>query len=239
MGINPSANSKKGNYSCKTVENPMEFLCNLATTFLLSFLTLYDIRLRNMTQKHPVQIEERFSMDINKVAIGKNPPHEVNVIIEVPMGADPVKYEFDKESGAIVVDRMLHTAMYYPCNYGFVPHTLSADGDPADVLVLSEERLIPGCVICVRPLGVLIMEDEAGRDEKILAVPTSKISPLYNKVQSIDDLPQIKLDQIAHFFTHYKDLEKNKWVKVIGWEGVDSALKVLEEAIDNGKAAKK
>lgn len=178
-------------------------------------------------------------MDINKVAIGKNPPHELNVIIEVPMGADPVKYEFDKESGAIVVDRMLHTAMYYPCNYGFVPHTLSADGDPADVLVLSEERLMPGCVISVRPLGVLIMEDEAGRDEKILAVPTSKISPLYNKVQGIDDLPQIKLDQIAHFFTHYKDLEKNKWVKVIGWEGVESALKVLQEAIDNGKAAKK
>lgn len=178
-------------------------------------------------------------MDITKIAIGKNPPHELNVIIEVPMGTDPVKYEFDKESGAIFVDRMLHTAMYYPCNYGFVPHTLSADGDPADVLVLSEERLMPGCVISVRPLGVLIMEDEAGRDEKILAVPTSKISALYDKVKSIDDLPKIKLDQISHFFTHYKDLEKNKWVKVIGWEGVESALKVLQEAIDNGSMGKR
>lgn len=174
-------------------------------------------------------------MDVAKISIGKNPPHELNVIIEVPMGADPVKYELDKESGAIFVDRMLHTAMYYPCNYGFVPHTLSEDGDPADVLVLSEERLIPGCVIPVRPLGVLIMEDEAGRDEKILAVPTSKISAIYDKVQNVYDIPKIKLDQIAHFFTHYKDLEKNKWVRVIGWEGCESALKILQEAIENFK----
>lgn len=174
-------------------------------------------------------------MDVAKISIGKNPPHELNVIIEVPMGADPVKYELDKESGAIFVDRMLHTAMYYPCNYGFVPHTLSADGDPADVLVLSEERLIPGCVIPVRPLGVLIMEDEAGRDEKILAVPTSKISAIYDKVENINDVPKIKLDQIAHFFTHYKDLEKNKWVRVIGWENCETALKILQEAIDNFK----
>lgn len=176
-------------------------------------------------------------MDITKISIGKNPPHELNVIIEVPMGADPVKYELDKESGAIFVDRMLHTAMYYPCNYGFVPHTLSADGDPADVLVLSEEKLIPGCVIPVRPLGVLVMEDEAGRDEKILAVPTSKISAVYNNVRTVYDLPAIKLEQITHFFTHYKDLEKNKWVRVIGWEGLESALKVLQESIDNVKKA--
>lgn len=174
-------------------------------------------------------------MDITKISIGKNPPHELNVIIEVPMGADPVKYELDKDSGAIFVDRMLHTAMYYPCNYGFVPHTLSADGDPADVLVLSEEKLIPGCVIPVRPLGVLVMEDEAGRDEKILAVPTSKVSAIYNNIKNVHDLPAIKLEQISHFFTHYKDLEKNKWVRVIGWEGLESALKVLQEAIDNVK----
>lgn len=176
-------------------------------------------------------------MDIKKISIGKNAPHELNVIIEVPMGTDPVKYELDKESGAVFVDRMLHTAMYYPCNYGFVPHTLSDDGDPADVLVLSEEKLIPGCVIPVRPLGVLVMEDEAGRDEKILAVPTSKISAFYNNIKTVHDLPAIKLEQISHFFTHYKDLEKNKWVRVIGWEGLETALKVLQESIDNAKKA--
>lgn len=176
-------------------------------------------------------------MDITKISLGKNPPHELNVIIEVPMGADPVKYEMDKASGAIFVDRMLYTAMYYPCNYGFVPHTLSADGDPADVLVLCEEKLIPGCVIAVRPLGVLVMEDEAGRDEKILAVPVKKISAVYDNVESVHDLPKIKLEQISHFFTHYKDLEKNKWVRVIGWEGRETALKVLQEAIDNAKSA--
>lgn len=174
-------------------------------------------------------------MDIAKVSIGKNPPHELNVIIEVPMGADPVKYEIDKESGAIFVDRMLHTAMYYPCNYGFVPHTLSADGDPLDVLVLCEERLIPGSVIPVRPIGVLIMEDEAGKDEKLLAVPTTRVSPVHASKKSYQDIPEIKLQQIAHFFSHYKDLEKNKWVKVLGWENVDVALRVIEEAIESYK----
>jgi inorganic pyrophosphatase len=174
-------------------------------------------------------------MDIAKVSIGKNPPHELNVIIEVPMGSDPVKYEIDKTSGAIFVDRMLHTAMYYPCNYGFVPHTLSTDGDPLDVLVLSDERLIPGCVIPVRPIGVLVMEDEAGKDEKILAVPTSKVSPIYEGKQSFSDIPDIKLDQIAHFFSHYKDLEKNKWVKVQGWEGPGEAKKIIEEAVQAAK----
>lgn len=175
-------------------------------------------------------------MDITKISIGKNPPHELNVIIEVAMGADPVKYEMDKESGAVFVDRMLHTAMYYPCNYGFVPHTLSADGDPADVLVISEEKLIPGCVISVRPLGVLIMEDEAGRDEKILAVPVSRVSALYDKIENVYDLPSIKLEQISHFFTHYKDLEKNKWVRVVGWEGIESARKIIQEAIENAQS---
>lgn len=174
-------------------------------------------------------------MDVAKVSVGKNPPHELNTIIEVPMGADPVKYEMDKDSGAIFVDRMLCTAMYYPCNYGFVPHTLSADGDPLDVLVLSEEKLISGCVIPVRPLGVLVMEDEAGQDEKLLAVPTSKITPLYNSYKDIEDVPQLKKDQIAHFFTHYKDLEKNKWVKILGWRGLDTAVKIIQEAVDNCK----
>lgn len=175
-------------------------------------------------------------MDIAKISIGKNPPHEVNVIIEVAMGSDPVKYEMDKESGAVFVDRMLHTAMYYPCNYGFIPHTLSADGDPVDVLVMTEEKLVPGCIIPVRPLGVLVMEDEAGQDEKILAVPTSKITAIYDKIKTVHDLPAIKLEQISHFFTHYKDLEKNKWVKIVGWESVDSAAKIIQEAIENARS---
>ena len=174
-------------------------------------------------------------MNIEKVSLGLNPPHELNVIIEVPMGSDPVKYEIDKDSGAIHVDRMLHTAMYYPCNYGFVPHTLSADGDPLDVLVLCDERLISGCVIPVRPIGVLIMEDEAGKDEKLLAVPTTRVSATHASKVSYLDVPDIKLQQISHFFSHYKDLEKNKWVKVLGWEGVDSAIRVIEEAIDLAK----
>lgn len=175
-------------------------------------------------------------MDIDKVSIGTNPPHELNVIIEVPMGSDPVKYEIDKDSGAIFVDRMLHTAMYYPCNYGFVPHTLSSDGDPLDVLVLSDERLIPGCVITVRPIGVLVMEDEAGKDEKILAVPVSRVSSYYDGKVTYKDIPDIKLEQISHFFAHYKDLEKHKWVKVLGWEGIDEAAKIIEEAIVRKKA---
>ncbi|AIK95585.1 inorganic diphosphatase [Candidatus Odyssella acanthamoebae] len=170
-------------------------------------------------------------MDISLVPLGANPPHELNVIIEVPMGGDPVKYEIDKTSGAIFVDRMLHTAMYYPCNYGFIPHTLSADGDPLDVLVYCDERLISGCVISVRPIGVLIMEDEAGQDEKLLAVPVKQVSPIHANKESYQDIPEIKLQQIAHFFSHYKDLEKNKWVKVIGWEGVETAQRVIEEAI--------
>lgn len=171
-------------------------------------------------------------MDISRVPVGPNPPHELNVIVEVPMGADPVKYEIDKDSGAIMVDRMLHTAMYYPCNYGFVPHTLSCDGDPLDVLILSEERLISGCVIPVRPIGVLVMEDESGVDEKVLAVPLSRVSSYYDNKKSFKDIPEIKLEQIAHFFSHYKDLEKNKWVKVVGWEDITEANKVIQEAID-------
>ena len=142
-------------------------------------------------------------MDISKIPVGKNPPTDVNVIIEVPMGSEPIKYEMDKDSGALFVDRFLHTAMNYPCNYGFIPHTLSGDGDPADVLVFGRRPLMPGCVVAARPIGVLLMEDEGGEDEKILAVPQSRLHPFFNDVKSYKDLPQILLDQIAHFFEHF------------------------------------
>ncbi len=174
-------------------------------------------------------------MDIKKISIGKNPPWDINVIIEVPMGSEPIKYEMDKESGALFVDRFLHTAMNYPCNYGFIPHTLSGDGDPADVLVVGRRPLMPGCVIAARPIGVLLMEDEGGQDEKILAVPHSRLHPFFNEVQSYKDLPPILTQQIAHFFEHYKDLESNKWVKVIGWKDADEAAKLVSDAIEKGK----
>lgn len=177
-------------------------------------------------------------MDIKKIKIGDNAPEEVNVIIEVGLGSDPIKYELDKESGALFVDRFLHTAMYYPCNYGFVPHTLSDDGDPIDVLVIGRRAVNPGAVMAARPIGVLLMEDEAGNDEKILAVPASRLQPFYNDIDEFSDIPQILLDQIAHFFSHYKDLEKNKWVKVLGWEGKDRAKKLILDAIERGKLKK-
>lgn len=176
-------------------------------------------------------------MDISKISIGKNVPEEVNVIIEVPMGADPVKYEMDKDSGAILVDRFVQTAMHYPCNYGFVPHTLSDDGDPADVLVLTRFPLIPGCVIPARPIGVLLMEDDGGKDEKILAVPTTKMDPYFANVETTDDLPAILIQQIQHFFEHYKDLEKGKWVKIAGWEGKEKTCALLQEAVERAKKA--
>jgi len=174
-------------------------------------------------------------MDINKISVGKNAPKEVNVIIEVPLGSDPIKYEIDKDSGALVVDRFLHTPMFYPCNYGFIPHTLSDDGDPADVLVVGRLPIQPGAVIAVRPIGVLLMEDESGIDEKILAVPTSKLDPFYDKIENYTDLPQILLDQVAHFFEHYKDLEKNKWVKIQGWKDKEKAEEVILESIEAAK----
>ena len=170
-------------------------------------------------------------MDIRKISVGKNPPKDVNVIIEVPIGSDPIKYEIDKESSALVVDRFLHTAMHYPCNYGFIPHTLSDDGDPVDVLTVGRRPIYPGAVISVRPIGVLLMEDESGRDEKILAVPVPRIQPFYNNVKTYEDIPQILLDQIAHFFQHYKDLEKGKWVKVLGWESKETAEKIILDGI--------
>ena len=171
-------------------------------------------------------------MRIDAISIGRDPPREVNVIVEVPVGGEPIKYELDKAAGTLVVDRFLYTAMRYPGNYGFVPHTLSDDGDPCDVLVASQRHIVPGAVIAVRPVGVLRMQDEAGGDEKILAVPVSRLTQRYDKIQRHTDLPDITLKQIEHFFQHYKDLEPGKWVKVIGWGGTEEAESLIMEAID-------
>lgn len=170
-------------------------------------------------------------MNIDKIPTGKNAPDEVNVIIENPVGAVPVKYELDKDSGAIFVDRFVHTAMFYPGNYGFVPHTLSGDGDPVDVLVLGDLPLVPGSVIPVRPVAVLMMEDDGGEDEKVIAVPTSKMHPSFEAIQGVDDIPVTKREQIEHFFTHYKDLEKGKWSKTQGWEGAEKAKALLKDGV--------
>ena len=156
-------------------------------------------------------------MRIDAISIGKNPPEEVNVLIEVAIGGEPIKYEMDKEAGTLFVDRFLYTPMRYPGNYGFIPHTLSEDGDPCDVLVANTRPLVPGSYIAVRPIGVMRMEDEAGGDEKIIAVPVPKLTKRYENVHNYTDLPQITLDQIQHFFEHYKDLEPGIWVKLKGW----------------------
>lgn len=174
-------------------------------------------------------------MDISKIAIGKNPPFDVNAVIEIPMGGPPIKYEIDKEAGVLVVDRFLHTAMYYPANYGFIPNTLSEDGDPCDILVVSQVPVAPACVLRCRPIGVLLMEDESGLDEKIIAVPADKLHPFYTKVQSCDDLPTVLIEQIKHFFEHYKDLEKEKWVKVTGFGDAKRAGELIMEAIERAK----
>jgi inorganic pyrophosphatase len=171
-------------------------------------------------------------MDLTKIPAGKNPPHDINVVIEIPLGGAPIKYEVEKESGAMFVDRFLHTAMYYPANYGFVPHTLSDDGDPVDVLVVSTIGVTVGAVMRSRPIGVLMMEDESGQDEKILAVPHSKLHPFYDNVQTYTDLPAILLKQIEHFFAHYKDLEPGKWVKITGWGNADEAARLIQEGLD-------
>lgn len=175
-------------------------------------------------------------MDIQKISIGQNPPEDINVIVEIPQGGYPVKYEMDKASGAMFVDRFLHTSMIYPGNYGFIPHTLSGDGDPCDVMVLGQLPVIPGAVIRSRPVGVLFMEDQAGMDEKILAVPVDDLHPYYKDISSYEDLPEILCDQISHFFQHYKDLERGKWVKNLRWAGPDSARSVIRDAIE--KAAR-
>jgi inorganic pyrophosphatase len=174
-------------------------------------------------------------MKMKKIKAGENPPFDINVIIEVPLGGEPIKYEMDKDSGAMFVDRFLYTSMRYPCNYGFIPHTLSNDGDPTDVLVVGQRALMPGCVVRARPVGVLMMEDEAGIDEKIVAVPHGKLTPYYDKIKSYTDLPQVLQDRIPHFFNHYKDLEKEKWVKVLGWEDAEKAAELILEGIEAGK----
>ena len=156
-------------------------------------------------------------MDLSKITAGLDPPHDINVVIEIPQGGEPVKYELDKASGAMFVDRFLHTAMFYPGNYGFIPNTLSGDGDPCDVLVVGQVPVVPGAVIRCRPIGALLMNDEAGPDEKIVAVPVDKLHPFYSGVASYKDLPPILAEQIAHFFQHYKDLEKGKWVTIVRW----------------------
>jgi inorganic pyrophosphatase len=174
-------------------------------------------------------------MDLSKIPIGENPPYDVNVIVEIPLGGSPVKYEMHKESGAMYVDRFLHTAMYYPCNYGFIPHTLSEDGDPIDAAVLAPVAVIPGVVVRSRPIGVLIMEDENGVDEKILCVPVDKLHPYYSNVASYRDLRPILLDQISHFFEHYKDLERGKWVKVKRWGEAEEAFDLIRQGIARTK----
>ncbi|NKD87845.1 inorganic diphosphatase [Haematospirillum sp. 15-248] len=174
-------------------------------------------------------------MDIKKIPVGNNPPHDVNVIIEIPLRSDPVKYEVDKESGAMYVDRFLHTAMHYPCNYGFIPHTLSEDNDPIDVMVVSNMPVAVGSVLRSRPVGVLYMEDESGGDEKILAVPHSKLHPYHDNVQNYTDLRSTLIRQIEHFFVHYKDLEEGKWAKVKGWGDAEAAGRAIAEAIERAK----
>ena len=174
-------------------------------------------------------------MQIAAIPVGKNPPDDVNVIIEVPVGGEPIKYEMDKESGALFVDRFLHTPMRYPGNYGFVPHTLSDDGDPIDVLVASTRPILPGAVINCRPIGVLKMSDEGGEDEKIIAVPSPKLTKTYLNVTELSHLPEILLEQIKHFFEHYKDLEPGKWVKVTGFGDAAEARKMITDAIERAK----
>jgi inorganic pyrophosphatase len=174
-------------------------------------------------------------MNLDAVSTGRNPPHEVNVIVEVPIGGEPIKYEMDKASGILVVDRFLYTSMRYPGNYGFIPHTLSSDGDPVDVLVVNTRAITPGAMMSVRPVGVLVMEDEAGGDEKIIAVPATRLTRRYENVKSYRDLPQITLEQVQHFFEHYKDLERDKWVKVVKWGDAEEACRLIVEGMEREK----
>lgn len=170
-------------------------------------------------------------MSFDRVPTGNHVPDDINVIIEIPMNSEPVKYEVDKKSGAIFVDRILTTPMRYPCNYGYVPHTLGGDGDPLDALVMMPIPLLPGSVINCRPIGMLAMSDEAGTDEKLIAVPSDKVSPLYKDVDTVRALPALIRDQIAHFFAHYKDLEKGKWVKIEGWHGPNDARRAIKDGV--------
>lgn len=171
-------------------------------------------------------------MRLDAVAVGRNPPEDINVVIEVPVGGEPIKYEMDKDSGALFVDRFLYTSMRYPGNYGFVPHTLSDDGDPIDVLVASTRAIAPGAVLNCRPVGVLVMSDEAGQDEKIIAVPSTKLTRRYENVLNYTDLPEITVKQIEHFFEHYKDMESDKWVKIERWGDASEAKQMIQQAIE-------
>jgi inorganic pyrophosphatase len=175
-------------------------------------------------------------MDLKLIPAGRHPPKDVNAVVEIPLGGVPVKYEFDKQSGALYVDRFLHTAMFYPGNYGFIPHTLSEDGDPCDVIVMAQVPVVPGAVIRCRPVGALLMEDEAGKDEKVLAVPVDDLHPFYTGVSSYRDLPAVMLEQIAHFFRHYKDLEKGKWVTIVRWVDTQDAERIIMDAIGRAKS---
>ena len=177
-------------------------------------------------------------MNLDRVDSGRDIPNDFNVIIEIPMNADPIKYEVDHESGALFVDRFMSTAMHYPCNYGYIPHTIAGDGDPVDVLVVSPFPLPPGVVVRCRPIGMLAMTDEAGDDAKLLAVPVDKLTPMYRNVMSHADMPDLLLDQIAHFFAHYKDLEPGKYVKIIGWRGPEEAKKEIVDGVATYNSAK-
>ncbi|RDE09662.1 inorganic diphosphatase [Pelagibacterium lacus] len=174
-------------------------------------------------------------MNIDAIPVGKNPPEDLNVIIEVPLGGEPIKYEIDKDSGALFVDRFLYTPMRYPGNYGFVPHTLCGDGDPLDVIVLNSRPLVPGAVVRSRPVGVLLMEDDGGQDEKILAVPVSKLTQMYDAIEDVTDLPEIQIERVKHFFTHYKDLEPGKWAKIDRIGNRDDAVKVILDSIERAR----
>ena len=177
-------------------------------------------------------------MRIDSIKIGNDAPHDINVIVEVPIGGEPIKYEMDKASGALVVDRFLYTPMRYPGNYGFVPHTLSDDGDPIDVLVCNTRAIVPGAIINCRPIGVLVMEDEAGGDEKVVAVPCSHVTKHYDKISNYTDLPAILVSQVEHFFSHYKDLEPGKWAKIGHWGDAEEAQRLIIQAIKNAKAGR-
>lgn len=175
-------------------------------------------------------------MRIDAIPIGKNPPEDVNVVVEVAIGGEPIKYEMDKEAGTLFVDRFLYTPMRYPGNYGFIPHTLSEDGDPIDVLIANTRPIVPGAYINVRPVGVLKMEDDGGGDEKIIAVPSHKLTKRYDGVVNYTDFPEITWKQIEHFFLHYKDLEPGKWVKLLGWGDATEARRLIVEAIERARA---
>jgi inorganic pyrophosphatase len=174
---------------------------------------------------------------IEAVSLGADPPHEINVIVEVPVGGEPIKYEMDKKAGTLVVDRFLYTSMRYPGNYGFMPHTLSGDGDPLDVLIANQRGIFPGAIVAVRPIGVFRMQDEAGVDEKVIAVPVSRLTRRYDQILDYKQLPDITIKQIEHFFEHYKDLEELKWVKALGWGDVNEAKGVIMESIERAKSS--